>query len=105
MHARLDQVACIVLMVKIMVVIMMATFMMMMRAMVKLIQSCFSPTLSPTPTVQRITLSLLHTNTSFRSPSAALRVIMVLMMMVMVKNTWPFLVVEVGKERRKVFSW
>ena len=22
-----------------------------------------------------------------------------------VKNTWPFLVVEVGKERRKVFSW
>ena len=21
------------------------------------------------------------------------------------KNTWPFLVVEVGKERRKVFSW
>ena len=23
----------------------------------------------------------------------------------LVKNTWPFLVVEVGKERRKVFSW
>ena len=24
---------------------------------------------------------------------------------VLLKNTWPFLVVEVGKERRKVFSW
>ena len=24
---------------------------------------------------------------------------------VLLKNTWPFLIVEVGKERRKVFSW